>query len=108
MTYPWLFRRTIRLSGSPAPAPRVRFRVDTDAARGTTLAAAPPTLAPVVGIPDLWLTVWLPPVFGRRTEPFRVWGPTGTKEMMSYLEKAYQADIQIRVEDEKLPLRGAL
>lgn len=61
----------------------------------------------VVGIPDLWLTGWLPPVFGRRTEPFRVWGPTGTKEMMSYLGKAYQADIRIRVEDEKLPPRGA-
>jgi len=60
----------------------------------------------VVGIPDLWLTGWLPTLFGRRTEPFRVWGPTGTKKMMSYLEKAYQADIRIRVEDEKL-LPGA-
>jgi ribonuclease Z len=61
----------------------------------------------VVGIPDLFLTGWLPPPFGRRTEPFRVWGPTGTRDMMSSLEKAYQADIRIRIEDEKLPPRGA-
>jgi ribonuclease Z len=61
----------------------------------------------VVGIPDLWLTGWLPPPFGRRSEPFRVWGPAGTREMMSYLEKAYQADIRFRIEDEHLPREGA-
>jgi ribonuclease Z len=60
----------------------------------------------IVGIPDLWLTGWLPPPFGRRTEPLRVWGPTGTKEMLAHLEKAYQADIRIRIEDEKLPPQG--
>ena len=60
----------------------------------------------VVGIPDLWLTGWLPPPFGRRTTAFRVWGPTGTKEMMSYLEKAYQWDIRTRRADEKLPESG--
>jgi ribonuclease Z len=54
----------------------------------------------------LWLTGWLPPFFGRRTEPFRIWGPPGTKEMMSYLEKAYQWDIRVRSEDEKLPPAG--
>lgn len=57
----------------------------------------------VVGIPDLWLTGWL---FAPSTEPFRLWGPTGTKEMMANLEKAYQADIRIRIEDEKLPPQG--
>ena len=50
----------------------------------------------VVGIPDLWLTGWLSVPFGGRKEPFRVWGPKGTKEMMSYLEKAYQEDVRIR------------
>jgi ribonuclease Z len=60
----------------------------------------------IVGIPDLWLTGWLPTPYGRRTEPFRVWGPTGTKALMTHLEQAYQADIRIRTEDEKLPLRG--
>lgn len=56
----------------------------------------------IVGIPDFWLTGW---VFGRKT-PLRVWGPVGTKEMVSYLEKAFQADYRIRIEDEKLPPEG--
>ncbi|MGI8743786.1 MAG: MBL fold metallo-hydrolase [Bryobacteraceae bacterium] len=59
----------------------------------------------ITGIPDLWLSGWLAPL-GHRAEPFRVWGPTGTQEMMANLEKAYQADIRIRTEDEKLPPRG--
>ena len=59
----------------------------------------------VVGIPDFWLTGWLP-VFGGRTTPLRVWGPVGTKEMLSYLEKAFQADYRIRIKDEKLVPEG--
>jgi ribonuclease Z len=49
-----------------------------------------------VGIPDLWLTGFLPPPYGRRTGPFRVWGPEGTTAMMANLQKAYAADLQIR------------
>jgi len=49
-----------------------------------------------VGIPDLWLTGFLSNPYGRRTGPFRVWGPEGTTAMMANLQKAYQADIQIR------------
>jgi ribonuclease Z len=60
----------------------------------------------VNGLPDLWLTGWLPPPFGHRTEPFRIWGPAGTREMMKHLEKAFQADVRIRMADEKLPQRG--
>ena len=57
----------------------------------------------VVGIPDLWLTGW---VQGRRV-PLRVWGPTGTKEMMTHLEEAFQFDIRIRRDvDEGLPAQG--
>lgn len=52
----------------------------------------------VVGIPDLWLTGWLGQPYGGRKEPFRVLGPKGTSEMMSYLEKAYQEDLHIRRE----------
>ncbi len=56
-----------------------------------------------VGIPDLWLTSW---VMGRK-EPFRVWGPTGTKQMMGDLQKAYSFDIHMRRDvDEKLPAEG--
>ena len=55
-----------------------------------------------VGIPDLWLTGW---ARGRKV-PFQVWGPAGTKEMMSHLEEAFQFDIRIRQEDDKLPAQG--
>lgn len=58
------------------------------------------------GLPDLWLTGWLPPHFGRRETPFRLIGPTGTRELMLNLERAYAADIKIRLADEKLPLSG--
>jgi ribonuclease Z len=61
----------------------------------------------VVGIPDLWLTGWLAGPFGHRTAPFQVRGPAGTREMMSYLEKAYAADLRIRSGDEELPLAAA-
>jgi ribonuclease Z len=49
-----------------------------------------------VGIPDLWLTGFLPPPYGQRTGSFRVWGPEGTTAMMANLRKAYEADLQIR------------
>jgi ribonuclease Z len=58
------------------------------------------------GIPDLWLTGWLPGPFARRTTPFRVIGPVGAKELMANLERAYALDIKIRLEDEKLPPQG--
>ena len=50
----------------------------------------------VVGIPDLWLTGRIGRPWGARTVPLPVWGPAGTREMMSYLEKAFQFDIGIR------------
>jgi ribonuclease Z len=59
-----------------------------------------------VGIPDLWLTGWLPTPFGGRSSPLEVWGPTGTVEMMSDLRKAYQWDIHVRREGEHLPPAG--
>src|SRR5207253_5780005 len=57
----------------------------------------------VSGIPDVWLTGWLAPPFGRRTTPFRVIGPVGAKNLMENLQKAYALDIKIRTEDEQLP-----
>lgn len=50
-----------------------------------------------VGIPDFWLTGWLPANFGKRTHPLQVWGPSGTKQMMGSLEKAFVWDIQTRL-----------
>lgn len=60
----------------------------------------------VVGFPDLWLNGWLP-AGGSRKERMSVWGPSGTQEMISYLQKAYQFDIHVRRDvDEKLPAEG--
>lgn len=59
----------------------------------------------IVGIPDLWLTGWL----RGRTTPLRVFGPEGTREMMSHLERAYQFDIHVRRDvDEKMPSEGVV
>ncbi len=58
------------------------------------------------GIPDLWLTGWLPPPFAQRKTPFHVIGPIGAKALMQNLEKAYALDIKIRMADEKLPPEG--
>ena len=58
------------------------------------------------GIPDLWLTGWLPPPFAQRKTPFHAIGPVGAKTLMENLEKAYALDIKIRLADEKLPPEG--
>jgi len=50
----------------------------------------------VVGLPDMWLTGWMEDPWGSRKVPLRVWGPIGTKNMMSHLEKAYEFDIRVR------------
>jgi ribonuclease Z len=60
----------------------------------------------VTGIPDLWLTGWLPRS-GQRKQPLRVIGPTGAKELMTNLERAYAADVRIRIADQKLSPVGA-
>lgn len=56
----------------------------------------------VVGIPDVWLIGWI----RARVVPFSVWGPKGTADMMSHLEKAYEFDINVRQVDEGLPAEG--
>lgn len=57
----------------------------------------------VVGIPDMLLTGWL---FGRREVPFRVWGPRGTKEMLTHLDRAFAFDIRMRLYDDRLAPQG--
>ena len=59
-----------------------------------------------VGLPDIWLTGWLPTPYAKRTKPFHVIGPVGAKALMSNLEKAYALDIKIWIEDQKLPAAG--
>ena len=58
------------------------------------------------GLPDLWLTGWLPPPFGRRSQPMRVIGPEGLSEILAGLREAFDPDIQIRLVDEQLPPQG--
>jgi ribonuclease Z len=60
----------------------------------------------VIGIPDVWLTGWAP-AGGRRKQPLRVIGPTGAKDLMDNLQRAYAADVRIRIDDQKLPAEGA-
>jgi ribonuclease Z len=125
------FRVTLLGTGHPYPSP-VRFgpsalieaggqRLLVDAGRGVTirlwqleipLSALDRVLLThfhsdhINGLPDLWLTGWLPPVWASRKTPFRVIGPTGAAKLMSKLEEAYAADIDIRLVDEKLPREG--
>ena len=54
----------------------------------------------------MWLTGWLESYFGTRKTPYRVIGPTGARQLIENLERAYASDIKIRVADEKLPLSG--
>ena len=60
----------------------------------------------LVGLPDIWMTGWIPPPFGRRSVPFEVWGPTGTASMLENLEKAFELNTKIRIPDELLPPAG--
>ena len=60
----------------------------------------------VSGLPDLWMTGWLPPPFGRRSVPFEVWGPTGTQSLLDHLGQAFEANTKIRIPDELLPPAG--
>jgi len=60
----------------------------------------------VVGIPDVWLSGWLGGPFAQRKTPFHIIGPEGTQDLMSNLERAYAADIRIRIADENYPLEG--
>ena len=60
----------------------------------------------VVGFPDLWLTGWL--VGSGRDRPLHVWGPRGTKKMMSHLEQAFDFDIRMRLYDDRAAPEGVV
>lgn len=63
----------------------------------------------VVQLPDLLLTAWVGPGGGvpGRTVPLEVWGPDGTVDMMSGIEKAFAFDIHVRRDvDEKFSAEG--
>lgn len=60
----------------------------------------------LVGLPDLWLTGWLPTPFASRVQPMALYGPKGTLAMTKNLTAAFAEDIRIRLADEKLPASG--
>jgi ribonuclease Z len=60
-----------------------------------------------VGLPDLWLTGWLPTRYGGRVAPLGVWGPEGTRAMAAGLRQAYAWDLDRRSRGEGLPAAGA-
>ncbi len=61
----------------------------------------------LVGLADLWLIGWLPPNYGRRQTPLRIWGPLGLSKITAGMEETYSTDIAIRVKDEALPRSAA-
>ncbi|SOY57826.1 MBL fold metallo-hydrolase [Cupriavidus taiwanensis] len=60
----------------------------------------------LVGLPDLWLTGWLRPPYGRRDQPMALYGPAGTRALADGLRQAFAADIAIRHKDEGSALAG--
>jgi ribonuclease Z len=58
----------------------------------------------IVSLPELYLYPWAS--LGRKV-PLRVWGPEGTRSMMTHLQEAFAFDIHIRRDvDEKYPADG--
>ncbi len=60
----------------------------------------------LIGLDDVWMTGWIPPPFGRRSVPMEVWGPTGTANLLSNLEEAFELNTSTRIPDELLPPEG--
>lgn len=60
----------------------------------------------VTGLPDLWLTGWLPS-FGGRSTPLEVIGPVGTVGMVQGMRLAFAEDVRMRIAEERLPPGGA-
>lgn len=57
-----------------------------------------------VGIPELWLTGWLPTLRRDiRVLPLVIAGPEGTRNMMDRLREAYAADISLRIAQDRFP-----
>jgi ribonuclease Z len=62
----------------------------------------------LIGLDDVWMTGWIPPPFGRRQQPMEIWGPPGTANLLSSLEKAFELNTSTRIPDELLAPAGAV
>lgn len=56
----------------------------------------------VVGLPDVWLTGFINPVFGGRKGALEVVGPSGTRKLVDHLAQAYSGDVKIRIDDQRV------
>lgn len=60
------------------------------------------------GLPDLWMTSYIPASLGRRAAPLEMYGPTGTARIADTMRNTFADDIRIRVADEHVPEAGTL
>lgn len=57
----------------------------------------------VNGLPDLWMTGYIPTGYAGRRTPLRLWGPTGLARLAERMRSAFADDIRIRMADENVP-----
>ncbi len=57
----------------------------------------------VNGLADVWMSSYVPPAWGGRRGPLRLFGPPGTARMAHHLREAFADDIRIRMADERVP-----
>jgi len=55
------------------------------------------------GLPDLWMTGYLPNPFGYRPRPLELWGPKGTVRIAKAMRATFSDDIRIRIQDQAVP-----
>lgn len=57
----------------------------------------------IVGLPDIWMTSYIPTPYANRREPMILIGPEGTRHMAEGMRAAFGADIRTRMADENVP-----
>lgn len=55
------------------------------------------------GLPDIWMTGYLPQPFGNRLRPMELWGPSGTVRIAAALRETFRDDMRIRMADQNVP-----
>ena len=58
------------------------------------------------GLPDVWMTSYLPPAFAHRTASMEIIGPKGIGRIANALRDTFADDIRIRMADEHVPEAG--
>jgi ribonuclease Z len=60
------------------------------------------------GLPDLWMTSYLPGPSGRRAQPLEIIGPKGIGRIAATMRETFADDVRIRMADEHLPEASTL